>query len=247
MEEIAKHMKKLLLPAIAICLSGNPLLAGNWFGSGPWANGAFYPGQFDGKYQAVVTGSNIAGVLGFALVDGAPPSRTTDTEQAGGLVVARNVQLGVDPFQNYFMIFVEGRTYRGETVAMVDIDTKQVAGSLQGTQPGGIQPINALVFDATDSLPVVNRGLDGGFTANITSDNALFTFRGNGQLSTPANRQTFEIETLITPPPAAIGDPATNSVLTGRVVTETTPFNLVGIKTSNLAANATSTAGGQAQ
>jgi hypothetical protein len=237
-------MKKLFLLIAALCVGGNLAPA---FEAGPWAQGAFYPGQFDGKYQAVVTGSNIAGVLGFALVDGAPPSRTTGTEQAGGLVVARNVQLGVDPFQNYFMIFVEGRTYRGETVAMVDIDTKQVAGSLQGTQPAGVQPINALVFDATDSLPVVNRGLDGGFTANITSDKALFTFQGSGQLSTPANRQTFEIETLITPPPTAIGDPATNVVLTGRVVTETTPFNLVGIKTSNFAANATSSVGGQAQ
>ncbi len=231
---------KFCLPVLIAILHVSPAVAGNWFGSGPWSQGAFYLGQFNGKYQAVVTGNNIAGVLGFALVDGAPPSRTTETEQAGLNVVARNLQLGVDPFQNYFMIFVEGRTYRGETVAMVDIDSNQVAGSLQGTQPAGIQPINALNFDATDSLPIINRGLDGGFTANITSDKSLFTFRGNGQLSTPANRQTIQIETQIEPPPAAIGDAATNVVLTGVVTTETTPFNIVGIKTSNFATNAVS-------
>ena len=55
-------MKKLLLPAIAICLSGNPLLAGNWFGSGPWANGTYYPGQLDGRYFANVY-NNVGGTF----------------------------------------------------------------------------------------------------------------------------------------------------------------------------------------
>jgi len=62
MEEIAKRMKKLLLPVIAICLSGNPLLAGNWFGSGPWANGTYYPGQLDGRYFANVY-NNVGGTF----------------------------------------------------------------------------------------------------------------------------------------------------------------------------------------
>ena len=62
MVEIAKRMKKLLLPAIALCLSGNPLLAGNWFGSGPWANGTYYPGQLDGRYFANVY-NNLGGTF----------------------------------------------------------------------------------------------------------------------------------------------------------------------------------------
>ena len=62
MGEIAKRMKKLLLPAIAICLSGSPLLAGSWFGSGPWANGAYYPGQLDGRYFANVY-NNVGGTF----------------------------------------------------------------------------------------------------------------------------------------------------------------------------------------
>jgi len=55
-------MKKLLLSAIAICLSGNALLAGNWFGSGPWANGTYYPGQLDGRYFANVY-NNVGGTF----------------------------------------------------------------------------------------------------------------------------------------------------------------------------------------
>jgi len=240
------------IPALLVLLamSTSPASAGNWFGSGPWSQGAYYPGQFDGKYQAVVTGDNISGVLGFALVDGAPPSRTTENQQADSFVVARNVQLGVDPFQNYFMIFVEGRTYRGETVAMVDIDTKTVAGSLQGTAPAGIQPLPALNFDASDALAVVNRGLDGGFNANINSSQSLFTFRGNGQLSTPANNQTIVLEAdpiavadPVGPPPRPAGT-ITNETISGIVLTETTPFNLVGIKTSNFATNAVSAPSG---
>jgi hypothetical protein len=62
MAEIAKRMKKLLLPAIALCLSGNALLAGNWFGSGPWANGTYYPGQLDGRYFANVY-NNLGGTF----------------------------------------------------------------------------------------------------------------------------------------------------------------------------------------
>jgi hypothetical protein len=60
--DIAKSMKKLLLPVIAICLSGNPLLAGSWFGSGPWANGTYYPGQLDGRYFANVY-NNVGGTF----------------------------------------------------------------------------------------------------------------------------------------------------------------------------------------
>jgi hypothetical protein len=239
---------KIAATLLLLALSTLPAAAGNWFGSGPWSQGAYYPGQFDGKYQAVVTGDNISGVLAFALVDGAPPSRTTESQQGGNFVVARNVQLGVDPFQNYFMIFVEGRTYRGETVAMIDIDTKTVAGSLQGTQPAGIQPVPALNFDANDALAVVNRGLDGGFTANINSSKSLFTFRGNGQLSTPANAQTIVLEAdpiavadPVGPPPRPAGT-ITNETISGVIITETTPFQLSGIKTSNTAANATSAA-----
>ena len=41
-------MKNILLPLFAITLTAQASFGGNWLGSGPWANGAYYPGQFDG-------------------------------------------------------------------------------------------------------------------------------------------------------------------------------------------------------
>jgi len=43
-------------------LVASPALAGNWFGSGPWANGAYYPGQLDGRYFANIY-NNVGGTF----------------------------------------------------------------------------------------------------------------------------------------------------------------------------------------
>lgn len=233
-------MKYLSTAAMALALISTSL-AGS-FGPPPWAQGGYYNGQFDGKYQAAATGKNLAGVIGFAVVDGAPPSRITETQSEDFFVVARNTEFGVDPFQNYFMIFVEGRTYTGTTIAAVDIASKKITGALSGTAPQGIQPLTASNNTTADTLPILNRGLDGAFTAKIKSDKAVFTFRGTGQLSTPANLQTVSMEVDITPPPAAIGDAATNVVMQAQIQTETTPFDVVGIKTSSFSSNAVTTA-----
>ena len=55
-------MKSILLPLLAITLLTNTSLAGNWFGSGPWANGTYYPGQLDGRYFANVY-NNVGGTF----------------------------------------------------------------------------------------------------------------------------------------------------------------------------------------
>jgi hypothetical protein len=96
---------------------------------------------------------------------------------------------------------------------------------------------------ALDALPVVNRGLSGGFTATINSKKATFTYSGTGQLSTPANRQTVTMSgfgqtnnPLVPPfliPPTLL----TNEVISATVQTESTPFNIRGIRTSFAAVN----------
>jgi hypothetical protein len=216
-------MKTLAASLFALTFAAASSFAGG-FGPGPWANGAYYDGQFNGRYQAVVTGENISGVLGFSLLDGAPTLRGA----------------AVDNTANYFMIFVEGRTYVGQTLASINIDTKKVGGALQGTAPAGNIAIPAPTFDASDALPIVNRGLSGGFTANINNSKATFSFSGNGQLSTPANAQTIVLQA--TPEETGGGGtvPAGTIVtetIDGIIITETTPFQLSGIKTSNTAAN----------
>lgn len=55
-------MKTILLSLLAIVLATNASLAGSWFGSGPWANGTYYPGQLDGRYFANVY-NNVGGTF----------------------------------------------------------------------------------------------------------------------------------------------------------------------------------------
>jgi hypothetical protein len=231
-----------LLASLVVCSTAT---AGSFFGGGPFNNAGYWPGYLNGKYMGVVTGNNIFGVLGFAITDGAPPFRVNDQQSsAGGAIQSAalvNQVITPDVLQNYFTIFVEGRTYFGLTTAGIDLDSSTVAGALQGQAPAGLPDITvtaAAAGNATvDALSVLNRGLSGGFTANINSKKATFTFSGTGQLSTPANKQTITAtavptvaDNLVDPlvPPNTI----TNEVISGRIVTETTDFNLSGIRTS---------------
>jgi hypothetical protein len=291
-------MKKLLTPLL-LCSMASGLLAGGSSG-GPWANGAYYSGYLNGKYMGVVTGNNIAGVLGFAIVDGAPPFRTkaeAETASATSVKVEEYATPDFDITQNYFAIFVEGRTYVGLTAAGIDIDSNTVAGALQGTDPIAVQAavsgapgpgafelgaafITSVVVDpitgvtttnftgggspAANALSILNRGLSGGFTAKIKSKNAVFSFKGDGQLSTPANRQSYTASGYTQTRPAGALPPGvptgqiTNVFATGIYETESTPFKVRGIRTSfnslglqaaidsGAAANAANTGGGGA-
>lgn len=243
-------MKHLSLVLVSVAFFGHIAQAGNWFGPGPWANDGYYPGYLNGKYQASVTGLNIIGVVGFSIVDGAPPSRETEIQAANaGGPVLRNVALGVDPFQNYFLIFHEGQTYRGETIASIDLAANTVTGALRGTDPAGIQPFTATpgVNAVVNALPVVNRGLSGGFLATIQDKAALLTFSGTGELSSAANEQTATLTAIPAEydpadvPPSPAGT-ITNLVVSGQVTTTSTPFSIQGMRTSYFASNAVSSA-----
>ena len=238
-------MKTVLSPLVAARAICSTATAGNFFGAGPFNNDGYWPGYLNGKYMGVVTGDNISGVLGFAIVDGAPPFRINDQQSsAGGAVQSAalvNQTITPDVLQNYFTIFVEGRTYFGQTTAGIDLDSSTVAGALQGTAPAGLPDITVTAAggaNATvDALSVLNRGLSGGFTANINSKKATFTFSGTGELSTPANNQTITLTAVPTVAdnlvdPLVPANTITNEVISGRIVTETTPFNLSGIRTS---------------
>lgn len=258
----------------------NPVMAG-WFGPGPFNNGAPFAGYLNGRYMGVVTGSNISGVLGFAIVDGAPPFRQPggaggqqqQQQQQGGeagkFQDRQPAAIRPDILQNYFAIFVEGRVYSGITLAGIDIDSNTVSGALQGENPAALPNFTAqspiavpettittnsnsvvttfnggeIVNLTLDALPIVNRGLSGGFTATINSKKATFTYSGTGQLSTPANQQTVTMSAYgqtnnpLVPPLLIPPNVLTNEVVTGTVQTESTPFNIRGIRTSFAAVN----------
>ena len=240
-------MKKTILPILAITLAANVGLAGNWFGSGPWANDAYYPGQLDGKYQASVTGVNIAGAVGFAFQDGAPTSSSVTAAGASNNIT-------VDPSLNYFVIFVQGVTYSGTTTATINLDQNTVTGAFysgssafttietseilfvtNGTSVTTAEQISTVL----DNLSLLNRGVNGGFTANINSKNSLFNFSGTGELSAPAFPQSvlgFDTNGTVVPPDRFISD-----AVTAVVETATVPFDIQGIKVSFSGASSTST------
>jgi hypothetical protein len=185
-------MKKLLIPAIALCLSGNAAFAGNWFGSGPWANATYYPGNLDGKYQAAVFGANVSGVLGFAIRDGAPPflqsqSQTLASLNSGGSnnAIVSNQQIGIDNSLNYYAIFVNGRTYVGTTAAAINYDNDSVNGTLIGTQPSTITTTNQIVVSQ--------------LITNIVSTNETFSITtGGSTLTTNIVYDLTNIQTVLT-------------------------------------------------
>jgi len=247
-------MKPLLSSLCVIFPLAGAAIAGNFFGPAPFANGAPYAGYLNGKYMGVVTGADgLTGVLGFGISDGAPPFRVTDQQNAVGDIdpaVVINQTISPDTLQNYFAIFVAGRTYTGTTVAGIDIESNTVAGALQGQNPVGLLSITASETfaagdnAAADALNIVNRGLSGGFTAQIESKQATFTFSGTGQLNTPANAQTIEIsadviavEDPVGPPPRPAGV-ITNESISGVIISgPSTDFDLRGIRTSFASSN----------
>jgi hypothetical protein len=161
---------KIWLSSLMVAVFAPSVLAGNFFGPNPWANGAYYPGQLDGKYSATVFDNNTSGVLGFALRNGSPTIVTnTQSTVTTNISVVQSTVIP-DPWQNYFLIFFNGVTYYGTTFATINVDSKQVAGALYGGQ--GVISATNLSFAS------------GGFTATLTSDKSPITFVGNntGQL-----------------------------------------------------------------
>ena len=237
-----RHLPYCFLPFLV-----TSSFAGNFFGPGPSSQGWYYPGQMDGKYQASVTGVNIAGAVGFAFRDGAPTvstnSTTTTAATAGGgasSVVQNNIT--VDPTQNYFVVFVQGMTYSGNTTATINVDQGTVTGALFSQQNAfdtievaQIIGTNRFVRPQLNNLPLLNRGVNGGFTANINSKKAVFTFSGTGELSAPAFPQSiqgFDTNGNIVSPASFVSD-----AVTAVLQTATVPFDISGIKVSSSSAS----------
>jgi hypothetical protein len=172
-------MKILLLALTAGTLFVSTSLAGNWFGSGPWANGAYYPGQYDGVYSAAIFGgapSVVSGVLGFGLRNGAPSTSTNSTSTNS---------ISVDPNQNYFVAFIDGVTYSGQTIGNVNNQDNSVSGGLfNGIAPSIFSVLVTTNNPGTNQTVTITqleerRTAGGGFLASLTGKKATITFSGN--------------------------------------------------------------------
>ena len=89
-------MKRWIL--LPLLLTATPTFAGNWFGSGPWASGMYYPGQLDGRYFANVynnlggTFSRVSTTNSFFTTNQVVTTTVTNT---GGLTVTNTVTTNV--------------------------------------------------------------------------------------------------------------------------------------------------------
>lgn len=211
---------KLLLPLALLPLLVVPVLAGNFFGPGPFANGGFFPGQFDGRYTATIfnnlNSTNIpiantnnaqryidngvvSGVLGFGIRNGMPSTTASSNNVAAagaGNVFASSFtvqSIEVDTSHNYFVTYIDGKMYAGQTVGNIDINQNQVSGTLlNGTSTAGFERVNTPIIDTngfiiaftTSFIPVPGGVAGGFFNANITKNQAVFAFSGPGKIST---------------------------------------------------------------
>jgi len=171
-------MKKASAPAsalliVAVFLAIGATTKAGSFGPGPWANGAYYPGQFDGVYSATVFGNNTSGVFGFALQAGSPTIITNSQSTTTTNISVIQSTVIPDPWQNYFLIFFNGVTYYGTTFATINVNSKTVAGAM---------------YDGRGVLSETNFSYaSGGFTASLTSDKSPVTFTG----TTPASSRLW--------------------------------------------------------
>jgi len=268
-------MKHLALTFLLTGLSLQSLLA--WGGPGPWANGAYYPGQLDGRYSANVYNNTqdrgdysemdtpsgntvrtdtfstnvgsvttsfetnfiggvttnyttnyvtnivtsgaagvVSGVLGFAISNGVP-APTTGTSGGVANIGTTLQSIGLDNNLNYFVVYVDGDVFAGQTAAGINLGTKRVAGSLwNGTGRSFYEKVTNTTFDTNNRpisssvtlLTVPGASAGGYFNANIKSSKSPFTFKGAGEVSTRSTSQ------------AGRGN-------------ATYPFNLDGIKVSD--------------
>ena len=186
------------LPALCLAaLCASQAFAGS-LGPGPWAAGAYYPGGTDGKYQANAYGNNITGVIGFALREGSPTvtSQTTSTttaDVAGTTIAAATSAINVfDETQNYFVIFVEGRTYSGLAVGSVNPVGGTVTGALLGAQPDFGFVTNNLPFKFPELTYITNTNV------TIISSNPVITFTTNPGITVTNVTNTFTTNIVVT-------------------------------------------------
>ena len=221
-------------------------------GPGPWANGAYYPGQLDGRYSAnvynnigdkgtepslrassssvtTVTNTNwsrtivdsngiivtnlsttnitlstqtnvtqeignvVSGVLGFGIRNGTPSTGTNTTDTTTDVQNSANTvqSIQLDTSHNYFVIYVDGDVFAGQTAAGVNLDTQSVHASLwQGVGQNSYEKITNWAYDTNGFgretvtlLAIPGATANGYFNADINSDQSVFTFFGYGQLT----------------------------------------------------------------
>ena len=159
-------MKTILLPFLAIALATNASLAGNWFGSGPWANGTYYPGQLDGRYFANVY-NNVGGTFTKVSTTNSYFTTnqvvTTEITNTGGLAVTNTITTNV----------VTGPLLQTNTV----VNGSVVSGVIGFGIRDGTPPFNAQSASATTQGGDASTGVSSSAALQaLALDNSLNNF-----------------------------------------------------------------------
>ncbi len=98
---------KSLFASLALLVLAGVSTASAWSG-GPWSNGGVLPTGANGRYQAVISGKNMIGILEFSY---------TNAPAADNVITAGSA-----------LVFYEGFTYRSTNGAFVDEGSRSVTG-----------------------------------------------------------------------------------------------------------------------
>lgn len=243
-------------------LFAGPSYAGS-FAPGPWANATWYPGNLDGTYEAAVYApdgtANISGVLGFTIKAGSGSKLTTAGEASTfvhdpaknyfAIFVEGRTYTGVTAANiNYNNNKVAGSLLGLNPPANPDIPISSVSVPVSEVETtievvaftstaitNSTTNISTVSADTWDLASIVNRGLSGGFLADIKQKKGTFTFAGEGELSTASDFMSVDGQTVTTSQVIKDADGNPESVIfspsaTAKQSISTRPFQLSGIR-----------------
>lgn len=141
----------------------------------------------------------VSGILGFGIRNGTPAvggatnTAATAAGTAGGFQSgnASVASIGLDPTLNYFLIYVNGDVYVGQTAAQINMQASKVNGTL--VNGAGRTTYQLFTNQESAFFGVANVGVDvvslptasasGYFDAKIKNNKSPFTFKGDGEIA----------------------------------------------------------------
>lgn len=220
-------------------------------------------GTYEAAVYAPDGTANISGVLGFTIKAGSG-SKLTTAGEASTFVhdPAKNYFAIFVEGRTYTGVTAANINYNNNKVAgsllglnppanpdipisSVSVPVSKVTTDVRITDPGFGGPIvvitnsttniDTVSADTWDLASIVNRGLSGGFLADIKQKKGTFTFAGEGELSTASDFMSVDGQTVTTSQVIKDADGNPESVIfspsaTAKQSISTRPFQLSGIR-----------------
>lgn len=166
-------MNKILAPVLALTLSISSLFAGGSAG-GPWANGAYYPGQLDGRYTAAVY-NNTQARQSFGQSD--QPTNSVNTATAVTTVngiTGTNFSSNTVTTSENFTTETPPPTFTNTTTTTISngVTTTLITNTTEFGNPAGDVVSGLLGFGIRNGTPAVGAASNNPTAAGNTNGNA---------------------------------------------------------------------------